>query len=115
MLKRKASFYLRNVVSVMLPLTLISLLSMSCAIDDVSGRLSTVLTVLLTAVAYKIILNDKLPAVSYSTKIDTFIELNMAVLFMASVFCVIPEQVRYSLFILEYKLSDDSIKTFTLK
>jgi hypothetical protein len=93
-LKRKAGFYLRNVVSVMLPLTLISLLSMSCAIDDVSGRLSTVLTVLLTAVAYKIILNDKLPAVSYSTKIDTFIELNMVVLFMASVFCVIPEQVR---------------------
>ena len=94
-LKRKAAFYLRNVVGIMLPLTFISVLSMACAIDDVSGRLGTVLTVLLTAVAFKLILADKLPAVSYSTSIDTFIELNMAVLFLTTFLCVIPEQVRH--------------------
>ena len=94
-LKRKAFDYLRNVVGIMLPLSLISVESMACSIDDISGRLGTVLTILLTAVAFKLILADKLPAVSYSTSIDIFIELNMAVLFLTSILCIIPEQVRY--------------------
>ena len=76
-------------------MTIMSALAMSADIDDVTGRLGVTLTLLLTAVAFKLILADKLPIVSYFTRLDHYLMLSMGILMAASGLCVLPYTVVF--------------------
>ena len=58
---------------ILFPMALLAALGFSCRVDDVSGRLGTTFTLLLTFVAFKLLIGEKLPSVPYSTWLDTFI------------------------------------------
>eukprot|EP00054_Salpingoeca_dolichothecata_P026878 m.194172 g.194172 ORF g.194172 m.194172 type:complete len:252 (+) comp25791_c0_seq3:377-1132(+) len=72
-LRRRPTFYIYNVAIPMFFLTTMSACSWSIDREDIPSRLSVTLTLLLTAVAYKIVISSELPAVSYVTALDSYI------------------------------------------
>lgn len=77
---RAYSFYLRNVYFVVYVLSLISLVVFALPEDDLADRVGHILTLLLTAVAFKFVIADSIPKVGYSTDIDTFTLHNLTFL-----------------------------------
>jgi len=72
-IQRRPNFYFVNVV---LPMFLICLLGFPCLLlnaSELNDRLGIVLTLLLTAIAYKAYLADMCPKTSYTTWIDKYI------------------------------------------
>lgn len=72
-LTRVPIFYLYNIVLLTYLLVLVAL--SVCAIDvfDFTSRLSILITVLLTAVAFKFVINTWVPSISYLTLLDKYI------------------------------------------
>ena len=93
--KRKFYFFMVNVVSVLVGVTLLSGLSFTCGVDDNGDRLSIVLTLLLTSVAFKFVVAELMPKVSYLTRLDTLVLGSMAALFSNSILVVIPSGVLW--------------------
>lgn len=71
-------------------LSLLSSTAFACDVEAVGERMGITLTLLLTAVAYKIVLGDGLPKVPYLTQIDIFMFLCVGSLFICSVTALIP-------------------------
>lgn len=76
-LRRRPEYVLVNIVLPMLVLTSLTSISIGfCTIDgpwmDIADRLS-VLTLLLTAVAFKLVMASELPQVSYLTTLDKYL------------------------------------------
>ena len=69
----QSEFFKWNVELPMGCLTGLSFTVSSIPLDDVQGRLSVTLTLLLTLVAYKLVISAELPAVSYLTILDKYI------------------------------------------
>lgn len=71
--RRIANYYLQNIVFVLFMLSLLGPLAFLLDVDDLGGRLSTLLTLLLTAVAFKFVITSSLPKVPYNTLMDYYI------------------------------------------
>lgn len=87
--KRRYHFYLSNVVCIMGCLSLSGFTVFGIGTDDLGSRSQVSLTLLLTAVAYKFVILDLLPKVSYSTYLDLYINFSFFFLFMLNVLNVI--------------------------
>lgn len=79
-LHRRPHFYLYNVYSPNCLLVCIGLASLCLPSENVSDRVQIVLTLLLSAIAYKIYVGDHLPRLSYITELDAYVTLCMATL-----------------------------------
>jgi len=71
--RRLSWFYMQNIVLMMFILTSLGLLAFTMDVSDLGSRVSTVLTIILTAVAFKFIISDNLPKVQYNTAIDYYV------------------------------------------
>lgn len=74
---RKPWFYVWNVIVPMSMLSLAAFLQFEVAESDVADRASISLTLLLTAVAYKLVTAGMVPAISYFTLLDKFVAANI--------------------------------------
>lgn len=71
--KRKNGYYLWNIVMIIFLISLLSFCSFSVEISSPSDRLSVTLTLLLTAVAFKFVVSQSLPTISYLTLLDKYV------------------------------------------
>eukprot|EP00747_Dinoflagellata_sp_TGD_P094995 gnl/TRDRNA2_/TRDRNA2_166308_c0_seq1.p1 gnl/TRDRNA2_/TRDRNA2_166308_c0~~gnl/TRDRNA2_/TRDRNA2_166308_c0_seq1.p1 ORF type:complete len:466 (-),score=86.56 gnl/TRDRNA2_/TRDRNA2_166308_c0_seq1:170-1567(-) len=70
---RKANYYILNVVLVMMLICTFSLCAWSLHPGDIGGRHGVDFALILTAVAFKLILTSMLPPVSYVTLLDKYV------------------------------------------
>ena len=89
-IKRDPNFYLQNVVAIMSGLTLLGVISFAMDIADIASRVNTILTLILTAVAFKFVLNSIIPKVSYNTLIDYFMFAQLSALGGMALLSIIP-------------------------
>ena len=82
---RKSQYYMNNIVVMMLGITTLSLSTFVLEPEDVASRLGNILTLLLTSVAFKFVIGDSLPKVTYDTEMDSFLFRNMSILFLTAV------------------------------
>ena len=87
---RLAQYYVQNIVVMMFSLSLLGLLAFIMEVQDLGDRVSTVLTVILTAVAFKFVIDGSLPKVPYNTVIDYYILSSSLSLAAMALVCVIP-------------------------
>lgn len=89
LLRRRYGYYVWNVSLPILVLTYLGALTMTQEEDgnrmQTDGRLGASLTLLLTAVAYKLVVADKLPSVSYQTTLDKHLLGCIFLLVLASI------------------------------
>ncbi|XP_068681182.1 cys-loop ligand-gated ion channel-like [Montipora capricornis] len=71
--KRKNGYYLWNIAMIIFLIDLLSFCSFSVDISSPSDRLSVTLTLLLTAVAFKFVVSQSLPTISYLTLLDKYV------------------------------------------
>jgi len=77
--------YLWNIAFIMYLVSTLSVIVFFLSSDDVGSRSSTMLTLVLTAVALKFVTNDNLPKISYLTYIDYYIFFCFFVLYTISI------------------------------
>eukprot|EP01038_Epipyxis_sp_PR26KG_P008610 gene8610-11638_t len=92
-LNRKPGYYVSNVMVPIFTLGMISFLSFGINEDgtkmDTGTRLGIVLTLLLTAVAYKLVASSSLPQVSYNTLLDWYVWYCFAIILIIAIEIVI--------------------------
>jgi len=71
--ERKWKTYLYNMILLLFALTGLSLTAFFLSFDDLGDRLGLLITLLLTIVAFSIVIQDKLPTVTYLTFMDRYI------------------------------------------
>lgn len=71
--KRKNGYYLWNIAMIIFLIDILSFCSFSVDISSPSDRLSVTLTLLLTAVAFKFVVAQSLPTISYLTLLDKYV------------------------------------------
>ncbi|XP_028408118.1 uncharacterized protein LOC114530711 [Dendronephthya gigantea] len=71
--KRKPNFYMWNVALIMGLIMSLTFCSFSVDVDSPEDRLSVTLTLLLTSVAFKFVVSQSLPNVSYLTCLDQYV------------------------------------------
>jgi hypothetical protein len=84
-IERRPSFFLYNVV---LPLAIICglvLTNFALPIEELGGRLQGVLTLLLTAIAFKFVVTSYIPKLPYLTLLDKYILCSYLLIFFAAV------------------------------
>lgn len=84
-ISRKASFFVTNNLLIVFLITFLSLTLFSAEPTDASSRLSSVFTLLLTLFAFKIVITNQLPTISYLTIIDKYQVLN--IIYLTSICC----------------------------
>lgn len=84
-ISRKASFFVTNNLLIVFLITFLSLTLFSADPTDASSRLSSVFTLLLTLFAFKIVITNQLPTISYLTIIDKYQVLN--IIYLTSICC----------------------------
>lgn len=84
-ISRKASFFVTNNLVIVFLITFLSVTLFSDDPQQVSSRLSSVFTLLLTLFAFKIVLTNQLPTISYLTIIDKYQVLN--IIYLTSICC----------------------------
>eukprot|EP00906_Rhabdomonas_costata_P037927 RCo053523 len=82
--ERKFRFHLMNIVLPSSCFVLLSMISFVCSMDNLSDRMSVVLTMLLTLVAFKFIVNDSLPKIAYFTMLDKYLLLCLLMLVLVA-------------------------------
>jgi len=87
---RLARYYIQNIVAMMFSFSILGLLAFVMEVQDLGDRVSTVLTVILTAVAFKFVIDGSLPKVPYNTVIDMYILASSLTLAAMALVCVIP-------------------------
>ncbi|KAI8502325.1 hypothetical protein Bbelb_199130 [Branchiostoma belcheri] len=75
--KRKTGFYVWNVALLMFLIMSLSFTAFSVSPDKPESRLSVSLTLLLTSVAFKFMVSQNLPTISYLTLLDKYVLLCM--------------------------------------
>lgn len=78
---RKPKFYLVNVVLPVASIVFASISSLA-VFEDMGGRLGATLTLLLTAVAYKYLVAEMVPRISYNTLLDWYVLICWAFLLL---------------------------------
>ncbi len=84
-ISRKASFFVTNNLLIVFLITFLSLTLFAAEPTDASSRLSSVFTLLLTLFAFKIVITNQLPTISYLTIIDKYQVLN--IIYLTSICC----------------------------
>lgn len=79
--KRQPGFFIINVVGLMLMISFTGFVIFMLPISDLNDRINILLTLLLTAVAFKFVIADSIPKVGYATILDKFVIVNMLFLF----------------------------------
>jgi len=88
---RKSQYYITNIVGMMCILNLMCIAAFGVEVPDIADRLSVTMTMMLTAVAFKFIVGDQLPKVSYNTYLDFYLLYTMFFMFLVSIyFCAGP-------------------------
>ena len=87
--RRESTFYSQNVVLVMLALSMLGFTVFAFGEETLPDRVNTILTLLLTAVAFKMAIGDALPKLGYNTLLDRFFLINMGSMFGSVVLCTI--------------------------
>jgi hypothetical protein len=82
--KRVYNYYLYNIALVVFLIASLSVLSFCVELQDLANRTSITLTLLLTSVAFKITLSEKLPNVAYLTLLDQYILWSLVFLYMVA-------------------------------
>jgi len=82
---RKSGYYVRDVMMVTTGICLLSFSAFAMPVTDLADRMSVLLTVLLTAIAFKLVISDSLPKISYWTELDVYMNFNFFLLFVISV------------------------------
>lgn len=93
-IQRQSRFYVQNVVFMMFGLSVLGLLSYAMPTDDIGDRVNTLLTLILTSVAFKFILASSLPKVPYNTMIDHYVMLATGSLIITAFLSVVPQYVH---------------------
>jgi len=83
---RKSGYYVTNIVGMMVLLNVMILTGFGIMMNAVADRLSVTMTMMLTAVAFKFIVGDQMPKVSYNTYLDVYLLYTMSFMFVASVY-----------------------------
>ena len=88
--QRVHEYYVFNVCCLLCGLTALSTLAFTCELRGNGERLGVNMTLLLTAVAFKQLIAESLPKVSYLTILDKWMLWCLLVLFLSSIACVVP-------------------------
>ena len=88
--RRFASYYVQNIVLIMALLSIMGLLCYAMEPDNIGDRLSTNFTLILTIVAFKLVLAQSLPKVAYNTLIDWYMIASFVTLTINCVVCCVP-------------------------
>jgi hypothetical protein len=86
--RRRAGFWAYNVWVPLFCFTGISLSSFAVDVESLSDRLAITITILLTLVAYRFAIMDRLPSVDYLTLLDLYIQLCFGVVFAVTIAAV---------------------------
>lgn len=81
--ERRPSYYMWNVVVVMFPLVGTAASVVGVPVTDLADRMSISLTLMLTAVAFKFVLMNFIPPVSYLTLLDIYVISAYVMLFLS--------------------------------
>lgn len=84
-LSRRPGFYLWSVALPLALLVLLAFISVFMPISDLDNRLQITLTLLLTFVAFKIVVSQYVPAPSYQTWLDMYVTQGFVFLFLLAV------------------------------
>ena len=71
---RKSLYYTKSIVIPIFLLTCVSFIAFFMEASELSDKCGITLTMLLTTVAYKLLIDDKLPKLAYSTTLDHYID-----------------------------------------
>lgn len=82
---RKAGYFFWNVALIMFCITSLTFCSFTVDKDSSKDRLGITLTLLLTSVAFKMVVSKSLPTISYLTTLDIYILINMMILVAQSI------------------------------
>ncbi|XP_072021155.1 acetylcholine receptor subunit alpha-type acr-7-like [Amphiura filiformis] len=77
--ERKSAYYLWNVALIVLLIVVLSFTSFAVSPDEPANRLGVTLTLLLTAVAFKFVVSQSLPTISYLTILDKYVLLGLVI------------------------------------
>lgn len=80
-LERDPRYYMSNVVVPLAVITGLVMIAFALPIEDLNDRMSVVLTLLLTAVAFKYVVSSYLPKVTYLTLLDKYILSSLILIF----------------------------------
>lgn len=92
---RKSMYYVTNIIVIMLGLVALCFSAFAVPVDDLADRMSIILTLLLTAVAFKFVIADSLPKLGFNTFLDTFILLNFGTLVYMGGICSVSAAVPF--------------------
>jgi len=81
---RRPQYYVNNIVGIITMLSLLGFLAFFLPVGDLGDRINLILTLLLTAVAFKFVVAESIPRLGYQTHIDSFVLYNMFFLFSVS-------------------------------
>ena len=84
-IRRRSSFFLINVALIMFMITVLCFSAFAVDSSDTADRLSVCLTLLLTSVAFKLVVSGSLPPVPYLTLLDKYVFSCMVFIFLISV------------------------------
>eukprot|EP00966_Prymnesium_polylepis_P136411 3151943-Prymnesium_polylepis.1 len=87
-LQRKSVHYIRTIVLPLAGLTSMTFVAFMLEPDELNDRMSIIITMLLTVVAFKLVIADKLPSLAYSTRLDTYMDLCFVTILAVSLACV---------------------------
>ena len=87
--ERQSTYYVQNIVGIMTMLSITGFSVFALGEDSLADRINTILTLLLTAVAFKFAVGDSMPKVGYNTFLDVYFLINMMCLFKLVVFSVV--------------------------
>ena len=82
---RRHRFYVTNVMAIMSAICFLSFTSFGLPTEQLADRSSIVLTLLLTAVAFKLVIADSIPKVGYFTVMDYYMNGMFVLLFIISI------------------------------
>jgi len=103
--KRKYGYYMWNVFLPLFLITLMSVTTFVVPLHEVAERCGVILTLLLTSVAFKFVVGQDLPKISYNTFLDTYVLVSFIVLTFIAL------GVAFVGFLDEHGYKDDAVKT----
>lgn len=93
--ERKSNYYVYNIIIILFLLSGLGLFAFTIDIYDFASRQSTILTLILTVVAFKFSLSTSLPKVPYNTIIDHIVSLIFLQLTIIIILSILPVYMGY--------------------
>ena len=88
--RRAHEYYVYNICTLLGGVSALSTLAFTCDLRANGERLGVNVTLLLTAIAFKQLISEQLPKISYLTLLDRWMLCCLLVLFLATIACVLP-------------------------